>query len=141
MRYWITVASKDHVMRALNGNFMQAGHGKLAPLKRLAKGDQVIFYSPKITLGGNETCQCFTALGEVADDEIFQFKMTEDFVPYRRRMKYQTSRDASIIPLIEQLEFIVNKKSWGFRFRFGLFEIGEQDFNLIKSKILKYEKR
>jgi len=46
-------------------------------------------------------------------------------------VKFLPSVEASIHPLIEQLEFIRNKKSWGFIFRRGLFEIGESDFNAI----------
>jgi hypothetical protein len=86
-------------------------------------------------LEGNERCQCFTALGEVADDEITQVKMSEDFVPYRRSMKFFPCHDVSILPLIDDLEFIENKKSWGFRFRFGFFEITETDFKLISKQI------
>jgi len=95
-RYWVTVASRDHVMLGVKGNFMQAGHGKLAPLKRLKPGDGVIFYSPKIKLEGDERCQCFTAIGEVADDEIIQVKMADNFVPYRRKMKFFPPREVSI---------------------------------------------
>ena len=38
---------------------------------------------------------------------------------------------APIQPLIEHLDFITNKKSWGFPFRRGFFEIGESDFRRI----------
>ena len=34
-RYWIGVASRDHVMRGVAGGFCQLGHGKAAPVKRL----------------------------------------------------------------------------------------------------------
>ena len=39
MKYWIIVASKDHLQRGLNGGFIQANHGKAAPLKRMQPGD------------------------------------------------------------------------------------------------------
>jgi len=35
MRYWIGVASRDHVMQGKAGGFCQLGHGKAAPVKRL----------------------------------------------------------------------------------------------------------
>ena len=38
-RYWIGVASRDHVMKGVAGGFCQLGHGKSAPVKRLAPGD------------------------------------------------------------------------------------------------------
>ncbi len=38
------------------------------------------------------------------------------------------AQEAPIRPLIENLTFIKNKKSWGYIFRFGLIEIPEPDF-------------
>lgn len=34
MQAWIIVASKDHLQRGIEGRFIQANHGKAAPLKR-----------------------------------------------------------------------------------------------------------
>jgi hypothetical protein len=39
--------------------------------------------------------------------------------------------EAPIEPLIDSLDFIINKKQWGFPFRRGLFEIGDADFGRI----------
>ena len=88
MRYWIVVVSKDHIARGIEGNFRQANHGKQEPLKRMEVDDWVICYSPKQTFSGNEPCQAFTAIGQVADDKIYQHKMTDDFIPYRRNIKF-----------------------------------------------------
>ena len=136
MRYWIVVVSKDHISRGVSGGFMQANHGKQTPLKRLTTNDWVIFYSPKLTYSGNEPCQAFTAIGQVADDKIYQHKMSDDFVPYRRNIKYYECKEAPIVPLIENLNFIQNKSSWGYPFRFGFFEIQQHDFELIKTQML-----
>jgi hypothetical protein len=87
-RYWITVVSKDHIQRGVAGGFMQANHGKVGPLKRMNVNDWVIFYSPKVHYGGDEKCQAFTAIGRVADNEVFQHKMSEDFIPYRRILTF-----------------------------------------------------
>ncbi len=135
-RYWIVVVSKDHVKRGVKDGFMQANHGKASSLKRLTGGDRVIFYSPKETYGGNEPLQAFTAIGQVSDEGPYQFKMTEDFIPYRRNVDFYECNEVSIIPLISKLQFIENKKTWGFRFRFGFFEIQQQDFELISSEML-----
>jgi hypothetical protein len=51
MRYWIGVASKEHVLVAVKGGFAQFGHGRLAPAKRPAKGDWIIYYSAKEKFG------------------------------------------------------------------------------------------
>lgn len=136
MRYWIVVVSKDHIAKGIDGGFMQANHGKQGPLKRMAVNDWVICYSPKVTYSGNNLCQAFTAIGQVADDEIYQHKMSDDFIPYRRNIKYHACKETAILPLIEELSFIPNKKSWGYPFRFGFFEIGEDDFKLICGKMV-----
>ena len=136
-RYWITVASKDHIAHGVAGGFMQANHGKSAPLKKMQKDDWVIFYSPKRFFNGHVPCKMFTAIGQVVDNDIYQYKMDVDFIPYRRNMNFYECNDVPIIPLIDQLDFISNKQSWGFPFRFGFFEIGQKDFELIRSNMIK----
>lgn len=44
--YWIGVASAEHVRRGRAEGFMQLGHGKEAPLRRLRPGDGIVYYSP-----------------------------------------------------------------------------------------------
>jgi len=138
-RYWIVVVSKDHVLRGVKDGFMQANHGKVTSLKRLTAGDWVLFYSPRQTYAGNEQLQAFTAIGQVTDDGPYQFKMTEDFMPYRRNVDFYPCTETPIIPIISKLNFIENKKTWYFRFRFGFFEINEHDFELIRSGMLSNE--
>jgi len=136
-KYWIIVASKDHVKTGIAEGIAQACHGKASPLRRMQKGDFVIYYSGKQTLGKPDKCQEFTALGKVMDDEIYQFQASEDFCPSRRNIDFLRSKDASILPLINDLNFIQNKKSWGYPFRFGFFEINQHDFNLISIQMLQ----
>ena len=137
MKYWIIVASKDHVQRGLSGGFIQANHGKAAPLKRMQAGDWVIFYAPKLEYGKPEKCQCFTAIVKVVDDEVYQQDMGNDFVPFRRRVQFRPSRDISILPLIDDLTFIKDKTHWGAPFRFGILQIPEEDFRLIANEMLE----
>ncbi|MEA2235816.1 MAG: hypothetical protein QOC81_540 [Thermoanaerobaculia bacterium] len=132
MRYWVNTVSRDHVQRGAGGGFTQAGHGKASGLKRMAKGDRIVFYSPRTALDGGEPLQAFTALGEIADDAPYQAEMTPDFHPWRRHVRFDAGEEAPIRPLIESLDFIRNKKSWGFVFRRGLFEITEADFQRIE---------
>ena len=119
MRYWINTVSRDHVQTGIEGGFTQADHGKETRLRRLAKGDRIVFYSPR-------TDKKFTAIGEVVDETPYEAE-----TGWRRRMNFLASSEAPIQPLIEQLEFIHDKKSWGFPFRRGFFEIAESDFNTI----------
>ncbi len=138
-KYWIAVISKDHISKGVQGGFIQVCHGKKAPLKRMKAKDQIIVYSPKMTMNGETKCQAFTALGEVIDDNLYSFPMSTDFIPFRRNIYYYPCEEVSIIPLISQLDFIQNKKSWGYPFRFGLLEIMEKDFKFIASKMTIHE--
>jgi predicted RNA-binding protein len=135
-KYWITVVSKDHLQRGVSGGFMQVNHGKEGPLKRISENDWVIFYSPKLTMKGDDKLQAFTAIGQANDGLVYQHRMSDDFIPYRRNIRYYECTEISIIPLIDDLEFIKNKSSWGYPFRFGFFEIGKHDFKLLKEKLL-----
>jgi hypothetical protein len=45
--FWIGVASREHVFRAVKGRFCQLSHGKEEPVRRLHQGDVIIFYSPR----------------------------------------------------------------------------------------------
>ncbi|HJP95926.1 MAG TPA: EVE domain-containing protein [Candidatus Saccharimonadales bacterium] len=131
MKYWINTVSKDHLQRGIAGGFTQANHGKATVLKRLQKGDYIIFYSPKTAYQDGEPLQAFTAVCRVTDSEPYQVEMSPDFHPFRRNVVFLSAQETPIKPLIDDLEFIQDKTRWGYKFRFGLFEINEHDFNLI----------
>ena len=134
-RYWLAVISREHIGWGIEGGFIQVCHGKQAPLKRMKKGDFLVVYSSKKTLQSAEKYQKFTAIGQILDDVVFQVQMFEDFYPFRRKIEYFDVQETEILPLIDQLEFIPNPKSWGYPLRFGLLEMSEKDFNLIASKM------
>ncbi len=131
MRYWINTISRSHVRIGVKGGFTQADHGKNTRLKRLEKGDLIVFYSPRTEFRGGEPLQAFTAIGRITDEEPYQVEMKPDFHPWRRRVAFFKCREASIRPLIEELGFIRDKKRWGYPFRRGLFEIERMDFERI----------
>jgi predicted RNA-binding protein len=137
MKYWIILASKDHIQRGQAGGFIQANHGKAAPLKRMRAGDWVIFYSPKLEFDKPEKLQCFTAIVRVVGEEIYQQDMGGGFVPFRLKVQFLPSKDVSIQPLIEELTFIKDKTHWGAPFRFGTLQIPEEDFRLIAGKMVE----
>lgn len=60
-KYWIVVASKDHVQVGVEQGIAQACHGKATPLKRMQKGYFVIYYSGKETFGKADKCQKFNS--------------------------------------------------------------------------------
>lgn len=133
MSNWINVVSRDHVRTGVAGGFTQANHGKPHALKRMQRGDGIAFYSPKTAFEGGEPLQAFTAIGRVSDDEVYQAEMTPTFHPWRRNVDFLETHEAPIRPLLESLDFIVDKKRWGFKFRFGVFEIDQHDFEVIKT--------
>ncbi len=135
-KYWVIVASKDHVKEGIKGGFAQACHGKSAPLKKMRKGDYVIYYSSKLSFGKNEKCQQFTAIGIVENDTIYSVEMYPGFTPFRIDISFLDSKDISILPLINDLEFIKNKQRWGYPFRYGMLEINQHDFELISSEMI-----
>jgi len=137
MTYWINTISRDHVRRGGKGGFAQAGHGKDTILKRLKAGDGIIFYSPKTSYQDGEVLQAFTAIGTVADDELYQVEMAHGFVPWRRNIKFEKCREVPIKPLLDELRFIKDKTHWGYMFRFGLFQIPEEDFLKIQQAMAK----
>jgi len=138
-RYWIAVVSKEHTQRGTSGGFMQVCHGKQAPLKRMKLNDWLIVYSPKESMNGDIRCQAFTAIGQAVDENVYQFAVSRDFIPFRRNIKFYDCRETSILPLIDKLDFIKNKSRWGYAFRFGFLEIGEHDFNLITATMFAHE--
>jgi hypothetical protein len=135
-RYWINTVSRDHVSRGVEGGFTQANHGRATGLRKLQRGDLLVFYSPRTSYPGGEPLQAFTGLGRVIDDEPYQAEMTPDFHPWRRKLEFLPCSEAPIAPLLEDLDFIKDKRRWGFVFRRGLFEIGEKDFHRIANVML-----
>jgi len=135
-KYFIGVVSREHVLRGVKMGVAQIGHGKKSGLVRMKKDDWLVNYSPKVALDSKIPLQAFTAIGQMVDNEIYQVDESPTFKPFRRKVKYLKVSEAPIAPLIESLSFIKNKKSWGYVFRFGLVEIPESDFLLIKNNML-----
>ncbi len=125
-------------MRGIKEKFVQVCHGKPGPLKRMKAGDFFIFYSPKETMNGNIPCQKFIGIGKVVSGEVYQYDMGNGFIPYRIDVDFLSDQEVSIIPLIQKLEFIEDKKYWGFKFRFGHLQISETDFIKI-AQAMKYQ--
>ena len=113
------------------GGQAQVGHGKGVPLRRMTKGDWLIYYSPRTLLERGELLQAFTAIGSVVDDEIYQVEMAPGFVPWQRNVTFPEATEKPIRPLLERLSFTAGRANWGNQFRRGHFEISESDFKVI----------
>src|SRR5262249_48922223 len=83
-RFWVGVASKDHVMRGVAGGFAQLNHGKAGPLNRMRPGDGIAYYSPRTEMRGGAPVQGFTAIGTVKPGEPYKGEMGGGFVATRR---------------------------------------------------------
>lgn len=140
-RYWVGVASRDHVQVAVNGGFAQLNHGKEAPLRRLQPGDALLYYSPREQISGGVPLQAFTALGKVLEGEPYQVRQSDRFSPFRRAVLYRHARDAPIRPLLQELDFSRGDANWGRVLRRGTFLITESDYRTIAAAMGVDEER
>src|SRR5262249_44400815 len=81
-RNWVGLASADHVRTGRSGGFMQLGHGKAAPLRRLQPGDQIVYYSPTEVFRDKQKLQAFTAIGIVKDRPPYRVDMANGLRAY-----------------------------------------------------------
>jgi hypothetical protein len=130
VNFWIGVASADHVLAAVAGGFVQLGHGKSAPVRRLQPGDLLAFYSPRSEPRAGVRMQSFTAIGKIGDGEPYLYPQTPSFSPTRRDVFYLEAQAAPIEPLLGELSFIHPGANWGFAFRRGLIQVSERDMRV-----------
>ena len=129
-RCWIAVACAEHAHRGRDHapvGFMQVCHGKGGPLRRLSPGDVVAYYAPSTTMGGKDRLQSFVSLGVVQPGQPYQADMGGGFVPFRRDVRYVAAEPAPIAPLLDTLDFVEDRRHWGQKFRYGLFEVAPGD--------------
>ncbi|MGV7216391.1 EVE domain-containing protein [Bradyrhizobium sp. UFLA05-112] len=132
MKHWIAVASAQHVRIGRAHGFMQVCHGKGGPLRRISPGDHIAYYSPTVTFGGKDRLQAFTAIGVVKPGVPYQADMGGGFHPFRRDVTWGDAAEVPIRPLLESLAFARDNPNWGYKLRLGLFEISDEDMELIR---------
>ncbi|EWT01225.1 hypothetical protein N865_05435 [Intrasporangium oryzae NRRL B-24470] len=130
MRFWLGVVSASHVRRGVELGIAQVHHGKRAGLARMAPGDGLVYYSPKDELRGTVPCRQFTAVGRIADGEIWQAD-EGDFRPFRRRVDWADARPVPLADLTDRL-LLTRAPNWGYALRRGLLPLEEADFLLIE---------
>jgi len=128
---WVAVASAEHVAIGRAQGFMQVGHGKGTPLRRLHAGDRIAYYSPVRVFGTKEACQAFTAIGTVRDERVYQGLMAGGFEPFRKDVDWCDAGEAAIRPLLDALSFTRGKSNWGYAFRAGLLKVTSDDMDVI----------
>jgi len=134
--YWLTVASRDHVLAGKEKSFVQVSHGKPTPLEKMKVGDWIVYYSPKLKYNGSKACQRFTAIARISGEDVFQVSMSENFKPFRRKAEFlEGIHETEVRPLIPELDFVKDKEHWGLAFRNGFRQISKKDFVLICQKM------
>jgi hypothetical protein len=91
----------------------------------------VVYYSPSQQFKGKDKLQTFTAIGYIKPGDPYQVDMGQGFEPFRRDVTWLFGQEAEIVPLLDRLEFTAGLPQWGARFRYGLFDVGDTDFQLI----------
>ena len=131
MSAWLGVVSRAHVERGVMGGFAQLCHGKEQPLRRMRRGDWLVYYSPCIERGG-EPLRAFTAIGRIEDDEVFPFDMGGGFVPFRRRVGYARATQVALDVLKNDLALCA-RPGWGMLLRRGHLPLAAGDLATIAS--------
>lgn len=137
-RFWIGVVSREHVLIGVRGGFAMMNHGKLAPVRRMAAGDTLIFYSPKTTYPDGDTLKAFTAIGTVRDTPPYPAEIRPGMLGYRRDIDWLAGAETPISGLMDRLEF--TRGNWGMLARRGMFEISQADFQTIRAAMLRKER-
>jgi hypothetical protein len=130
---WLGVVSAEHVRRGVNLGIAQIGHGKRAGLARMQAGDTLVYYSPVERLGDATPLRRFTALGTVADDEIWQAD-EGDFKPFRRRVRYEDATPVDV-ESVKSLLRLTASPNWGYQLRRGLIPLEEADVQILRSRM------
>jgi len=124
------VVSADHVRRCVELGIAQIGHGRRAGLARLGAGDGLVYYSPRRARGDAGTLRAFTAVGRIADDELWQAD-EGGFHPWRRRAEYEPVPDPVPLDRVRTGLELTRAPNWGYPLRRGLVELSRGDFERI----------
>lgn len=130
MSAWLGVASADHVRRGVSLGIAPIGHGKRSGLARMRPGDALIYYSPVERLGDRRPLRQFTAIGTVADGEIWRADEA-DFKPHRRRVAYEPEAHPVPPTQVRAQLHLTSQPNWGYQLRRGLVELDEHDAELV----------
>jgi hypothetical protein len=129
MTAWLGVVSRAHVRTGVAGGFAQLCRGKAQPLRRMRRGDWLVYYSPAIEIGG-AALRAFMAIGQVEGPEVYPYDMGGGFVPYRRDVRYADAEEVAIDMIKQRLEFCA-RPNCGMALRRGHLPPEAADFATI----------
>ena len=125
VKFWVGVASSNHVDLAVTDGFCQVCHGKGGPLRRMAKGDYLLYYSPKLDMTKPDKLQAFTAVGKMVDDEVYEIEQFPGFVPFRRQVRYYQPVQPCFLDRVRQHP---EWPDYAGKIRYGHFEVSKDFF-------------
>lgn len=130
-RYWIGVASTDHVDAAVEKSVFGFGPGHHADADRPAKGDWIAYYSP--TTGGDdgEPVRRITAVARLEDEASQEGDADGDAPTWTRKAHYYHHDTADIYDLLPRFSFIKDQAHWGVHFHRSLLEVTKDDMAAI----------
>lgn len=128
-RGWLGVVSAEHVRRGVELGIAQINHGKRAGLARMSVGDTLVYYSPTEARGDTTPLRCFTAIGTLPDDEIWQADEGA-FQPFRRRVAYAPAEPLPLGDVRDALH-LTQEPNWGYRLRLGLVPLDDHDVQVL----------
>jgi hypothetical protein len=131
MNAWLGVASAQHVRRGVGLGIGQANHGARPPLARMKPGDWLVYYSPRELMGEGPPLQAFTAIGRIADAEIWQAD-EGSFHPFRRDVDYFADAEVAPIAPLQPLLELCSGPNWGYQLRRGMLPLSEADLQVIR---------
>lgn len=137
IRYWLAVASRDHVQNAVDLGIAQVNHGQRGGLDLMGEADGLVYYSSKTEYPDGDPLREFTAIGRVAAGTPYQ-ALSLDWRPWRLRVDYERDAEpAPIRPMLGMLDFTRNAPNWGYQLRRGLIEISRHDFEVIRQAMAR----
>lgn len=98
-------------------------------------GDTLVFYSPVEHLGDKTPLQHFTAMGDIADDEIWQAD-EGNFMPFRRRVHYADTMPVELASVRGMLH-LTAQANWGYQLRRGLVPLDDHDVNILRAAMVR----
>ncbi|GAB2517518.1 EVE domain-containing protein [Paramicrobacterium agarici] len=134
IRFWLGVVQRDHVREAVRLGIAQLNYGSREAISRLGEADGLVYYSPRESADG-APLRAFTAIGRVADDEVYSADRRADASArhWRRRMDwYRPAIEAPIRPLKPHLDLTRSSRTWGVKLRPGLVELSRHDWDAIR---------
>ncbi|QQA43428.1 EVE domain-containing protein [Pelagovum pacificum] len=127
MAHWIGVVHRMQAMTAREAGVVAFGHGKEALVRSLSPGDTVIYYAPKSDFEG-EPVQAFVTHARVTGEKAYEKEWRPGLTRWVRDAAFDDADEVPVRPMLEDLTFVRNKRSWGMTFRGGKFSISDEDY-------------